>query len=133
MVRAGDRVDVAAAYPLALGTVTQVIVADVPVLERIASGSSGVGSSGGSSGWLVVGCTAAAALRMELVEATGKLAVLLRPTGAAAPDPSLTGEVVDLPDMASGSAAAGGTAIPPPGGGLLPPASSGAAAPSGPS
>ncbi len=106
MVQRGDRVDLVASYSLAQGPAAQVIVADVPVLDRVGSAQSPgtAGSAAPQSGWLVLALTQRDALRVQLAEAAGKVAVLLRPLGAAAEDPQVTARVLTVPDLAAGSA-----------------------------
>lgn len=118
MVQQGDSVDVAASYPLQVGTVSQVIATAVPVLERLASPVAAQ-TGGGDSGWLVLGCSPGTALRLQLAMAAGKVSVLLRPLGAAPEAPGAAGGVVDLTDLAAGGAGSS-AAVP-----VAPPASAG--------
>jgi hypothetical protein len=80
LVRTGDRVDVAATYTLQSGTVSQVVVADVPVLARVdGSGSPSLAypTAGGTSGWLVLAVPPTQALRLELAASAGRLDIFL--------------------------------------------------------
>ena len=55
---------------------------------------------------------------MQLAEASGKIAVLLRPLGAAAEDPALEARVLTVPDLAGQTA---GESAAPRSAGILPP------------
>jgi len=124
IVQPGDRVDIAAAYGLSAGTVAQVVVADAPVLDKLggtAGPQPGLGAAAGAtSGWLVLGLSPADALRVQLAEASGKIAVLVRPLGAAPEDPALTAQVLDLTALAGGEGGSPG-GLPQDAGTLAPP------------
>ena len=128
IVRPGDRVDLVASYGLAQGTAAQVVVADVSVLDHVTNAQAapvaGPGPAAPSfqSGWIVVAVTPAQALRLQLAEASGKVAVLLRPMGASAQDPGLEARVLTVPDLAGGISA--GPPAPPTAGVLAPPTGS---------
>lgn len=119
LVRAGDRVDVAATYTLQSGPVSQIIVSDVPVLFK-SDGAAGPGGAswtgagpaaplGATAGWLVLGATAQQALRLKLAEDTGKVSVFLCPLGVSGTPPGLDHEVVTTEDLAGGAPAASAT------------------------
>lgn len=108
MVRQGDRVDVVASYTLSSGPVSQVVAQGLPVLQRLTNPdaqATSVSGTGPASGWLVLGVTQSQALRLELLEASGHLAVLLEPLGSGAA-PRGTGGVL------SEAALAGGASLP---------------------
>ena len=86
MVRSGDRVDVVGSYDVGSGPVSQIVAQGVPVLDRLqgAAGTQAGPAGTGGSGWLVLGLTQAESLRVELLESSGHLAVLLRPLGSPA-------------------------------------------------
>lgn|GEM_PF-2070210 len=109
MVHTGDTVDVVAGYGVRSGTVSQVVAADVPVLDRVAAGQGGVPGSGSASGWLVLGVSPGQALRLQLALTTGKLAVLLEPPGAPPEPPSLDARIMDTSGLAGGGGAAAPT------------------------
>lgn len=124
IIRSGDRVDIAASYGLAQGPAAQVMVADVPVLDHVANSQAapvagpGAPSPGFSSGWLVLAVTPEQALRLQLAETSGKVAVLLRPLGARTEDPAVVAQVLTVPDLAAGSSA---VSVAPQSAGVLPP------------
>ncbi len=105
MVRQGDRVDIVASYTLSSGPVAQVVVQGVPVLERLVDANAqatSLSGAGAASGWLVLGVTQGQALRLELLEASGHLAVLLEPLGSAPVSSAVTGGVLSEAALAGG-------------------------------
>ena len=111
LIRSGDRVDVAATYPLQRGTVAQIVAANVPVMARIGNAQgaaptipgSQAAALGPSSGWLILGLPPATALRVHLAETAGKVAVFLQPPGAPAQPSSVTANVVSPNSLATGA------------------------------
>ena len=125
MVNRGDTVDVVAGYSVRQGNVAQIVVADIPVIDKIANtqgsapaipGTVAAGL-GAASGWLVVGVSPADALRLQLVQTSGKLAVLLEAPGAPAEPPGLDSRLLDTANLAGGSDA---SPTPPAVAGVLP-------------
>jgi hypothetical protein len=106
MVRQGDRVDVVASYTLSGGPVAQVVAQGVPVLERLGGQNTQSALPTSGTGWLVLGVTESQALRLQLLEADGHLAILLRPLGSGPADAGSVGGVL------SESALAGGAGLP---------------------
>ena len=114
IIRSGDHVDVAATYPVQQGTVAQIVAANVPVMGRIgnAQGASPTipGSTaaalGASSGWLILGLTPNAALRVHLAETTGKVAVFLQAPGAPAQPSTVTANLVSPNSLAAAASQA---------------------------
>lgn len=112
MARTGDRVDVVASYGLSGGPVAQVVAWGVPVLARLGNPTgSQLSGSGSASGWLVLGVTASEALRLELLENGGHLAIALEPLGSTAATAGTVGGVLSEAGLAAGAGlpADGGT------------------------
>lgn len=113
IVHAGDHVDVAAAYTVKQGPVSQIVVENVPVIDKIdnAQGTaptvpgSKAAAAGASSGWLVLGLSPDQAIRLQLAQSAGKVAVLLQAPGAPVEPPSVGTELVS-PETLSGGASA---------------------------
>lgn len=109
LIHSGDRVDVAATYPLQRGTVAQIVAANVPVMARIGNAQgaaptipgSRAAALGPSSGWLILGLPPATALRVHLAETAGKIAVFLQPPGAPAQPSAVTANVISPNSLAA--------------------------------